>query len=375
MQIEVVGSLSGLDRFAEDWDLLAEASAHRSPLLGHAWLTVLLGRLQEDGSWAVLVAHEGGRVCGVLPLVLASLDGTRGHVQLVQPPSNSQTISVDAVIRNGCESCVPLLIEAAFEHWPGALALRLRRVDAVSPFASWILKGLPGRTLSGTAGRGASVAVPASFDEYLQRLSKSQQTHLRRSQKRLAELPNSRFEYLDQFSQDAFDAILTSEHSGWKGEKGTSVLSSLETTRFYRDLASRVDAKGWLRLQRLCVGGETLAGNLSFQVGDSLLLWKLGYSAAHSKLAPGGLLLADIIRRACEDQSSRRIDLMTEEDWYDKWGMAWRPFLDVIVFRNTLAGRGLRLALMARRKVRALAAAASTAGATRQSGNASVDTP
>ena len=60
-----------------------------------------------------------------------------------------------------------------------------------------------------------------------------------------------------------------------------------------------------LQLFFLEIDGKKVAGSLSFDYLDRLWLYNSGINPAFSEYSPGWVMLAELLRRACEAQLSR----------------------------------------------------------------------
>jgi hypothetical protein len=80
------------------------------------------------------------------------------------------------------------------------------------------------------------------------------------------------------------------EGSGWKGRKGTAIVSRPETRAFYTALAGAYAARGELAQGWLDVDGVPVAWLLALRRRDRLFLLKTGYAESARALVPGRVL-------------------------------------------------------------------------------------
>jgi CelD/BcsL family acetyltransferase involved in cellulose biosynthesis len=124
----------------------------------------------------------------------------------------------------------------------------------------------------------------------------------------------------------------TVEASGWKGEKGTAILSSPAATRFYRELAAAFAAEGGLRLSTLRVDGRAVA--FDYCLLDHGRLWslKLGIDDDFRRFAPGIVLtLAEIER--CFELELRALELCGgDEEWKTRFATSARTHVNLWSF-------------------------------------------
>jgi len=337
--IQSFDEIDQLDRIAPAWNALALESVHRSPVHSHAWLASWLDVYCRQGEWLVVTAHQGDQLLAVLPLVKKSAGRFGISYKYFQLPGNHQTISVDGLVKVGHEAVLQQLYDHIFAQHPHCLCIYYQRIDAVSPTLEWVLSNKPHHVAARVEATGGAVEIAGDYEDYVKSLKKNFRSSLKRFRNRLQDEQNVTFTYAeDAFDAEAFAAFLQSEHSGWKGEQGTSILSNDEDVVFFRTLGQRLAAVGWLSLQSLRSDSGVLAANFAVNFNRTTLLWKLGYSDQHAKISPGTLLMDDLLSRRFA-AGFTRVDLLTHEDWYNNWGMIFRPFYDLRVFRPGLTGR------------------------------------
>lgn len=180
--------------------------------------------------------------------------------------------------------------------------------------------GLPVRVeLDGLA---PAVSLPASFDEYLAALPAKLRHEIRRKDRRLrsahpdARVVDARPESVAE-DLDRFVAL----HRASAGAKGRFMVPGMEL--FFRRLADELTADGTLRLAFLEAGGERIAAAMGFRFRDRFLLYNSAYDHARSALAPGMVLVAELIRDAVEE--GRSVFDMLKGDLGYKYRLGARP--------------------------------------------------
>jgi CelD/BcsL family acetyltransferase involved in cellulose biosynthesis len=122
--------------------------------------------------------------------------------------------------------------------------------------------------------------------------------------------------------RDRLDRLLDEgfrvEASGWKGARGTAVMSRAETHRFYADIAHWAAARGWLRLVFLRLDDRPLSFLFIVDCGGSYYLLKNGYDPAYRKFSPGRLVMHATIEHAVA--AGRTVEFLGAEESYK---LAW----------------------------------------------------
>jgi Acetyltransferase (GNAT) domain len=178
---------------------------------------------------------------------------------------------------------------------------------------------------------------------------------INRCMRRLEDLGEVQWECLrkEGIPTASIDAFLELEHQGWKGESGTSLLSTTAGKAFFHDMVARFDRDGHRALfTELRLGGKVVASTCNFVSGNMGFAFKVGWDPQHRKLGPGMLNEVEFIRRArthpyCEDllsfDSGASADSFINRLWPDSrsLGMLVMP-----------SGRLASLALTATKRLR-----------------------
>lgn len=150
--------------------------------------------------------------------------------------------------------------------------------------------------------------LPPSYDEYLSDLPGKLRHEIRRKARRLEEaFPDVR---LVDATPDTVSGDLdrfVEMHRSSAGAKGRFMVPGTEL--FFRRLADEFLEEGTFRLTFLEAGGERLAGAIGFRDRDRFLLYNSSYDHARSRVAPGMVLVAELIASAIEE-GRRELDLL-----------------------------------------------------------------
>lgn len=337
LDVVVVRALDALAEHAAQWNRLAYESPQQSPMLSWAWISSYFEhRLLPGESWACVLAHDGDRLVGVLPLVVSPrrVPGLGGPV--LRTPYDPHTISIEPVVAaSRAGEVVPALVEAAARTLPGWFQLELERIPETSPVLAVLESGAaPGVFIKERRGVGAFLPVPPRFDEYRASLSRNFRNNLNKARNKLRKLSGAQTTFLA--GTDATPAelprLMAVEGAGWKGKAGTAIRESPDLIAFYTTLTRRLSQAGWLEWHFLEAEGKVLAGNLAVRLERSLLVWKLGYDEAYARYSPGSLLFEQLVERACLAGDVATIDLMTDWAWYDNWNMQKRQTFDLYLY-------------------------------------------
>lgn len=316
----------GLKLLEADWKRLYAAMPLRTVFHAYethaAYLECLAG---APGRFRFLVLTDGRQVRAICPLE-ARMDRTLGLPLRVWGTPHHPHWPLSDVICPEDEARRALLPAVAdfLKAGPGA-----RRLLAVGPLPqkSVIWEGL--RSLPQDAYCAHVALEPfvfdceRSFDELMSRLSKRFRSHLRTSGNRLASRADVRLETADDAAELAplFDAFVSVEASGWKGENGTRSAIRLHPSylSFYRGLARTFGGRDGCEINALFAEGRCIAGEFCMRTGEEYACLKSGYDESYARLSPGHLLLARTLERCCLDPQIKRFNQLSDASWLGVW--------------------------------------------------------
>jgi CelD/BcsL family acetyltransferase involved in cellulose biosynthesis len=126
--------------------------------------------------------------------------------------------------------------------------------------------------------------------------------NLRRCWKKLSELGNPEWRLVRSADEmpRAVDSFLRLEHMGWKGTDGSSLLSSVAETQFFRDLVRNFTRRQEVLFLELCLNGEPISSASVFLSGKSAFGFKIGWNPEYRAIGPGALSAVELARRLPE---------------------------------------------------------------------------
>lgn len=332
--LQILTTFAELDAIAEQWDNLSEQAVHKNPLMSYQWLRTYFEFCAADfRHWAVGIVMQQGELLAVLPVTLVQVKKYGLPCQALTLPYNSETMSVDMLVaEHAAADIYPQLVQALFRHFPKALYLHFHRIDGQSETRQ-NLTGV--QIVCEFCENGASMDNNLDFISRRNNLPKNFKSNLNKALNKASRLGEMEFIYAATHNTPVaqMDIVIETEKNSWKGDAGTAIACSANNIRFYHALVKRLSDKGWLAIHYLKLNDDIIAANLGIMFGGSLLLWKLGYRDEFKHISPGGLLMEKLLQYTA-GKNIKRIDLMTNESWYNNWNMQWRPFYDVYVYKK-----------------------------------------
>jgi CelD/BcsL family acetyltransferase involved in cellulose biosynthesis len=281
-----VSVVTDLDSLAGEWEELAER-VDGSPFLRPGWILPWLRAFGTGTPEAITIRREGELV-GVLPM-----QRRRGRLVSV---SNWHSPVFSPLLEDA--DAADVLLEHLFD---GRRAVELSLLESDSPLFAPMARAArdAGRlVIERPVAEQPVVDLAGSFEQYEASLSRNRRKSLRRGLRQLEAEGRVEFhvhssvEGLELALEDAFRV----EASGWKGRRGTAIVSRPETKRFYTEIAHWAAERGWLRINFLRLDGEAIACDYSIEFGGTAYSLKSGYDETHRACGPGALLLREQLR-------------------------------------------------------------------------------
>jgi CelD/BcsL family acetyltransferase involved in cellulose biosynthesis len=151
-----------------------------------------------------------------------------------------------------------------------------------------------------TDGVAPYLQLPETFDGYLSSLQSKRRHEIRRKERRLREsFPDAHL--VDSSPDTVADDLdrFVELHRSSAGQKGTFMVSGMEL--FFRRLAAALLPDGTFRLAFLQAGGNRIAGAVGFRDRTSFRLYNSAYEHRQGPVAPGLVLVAELIKSAIEE--------------------------------------------------------------------------
>jgi CelD/BcsL family acetyltransferase involved in cellulose biosynthesis len=160
------------------------------------------------------------------------------------------------------------------------------------------------------------LALPATWEEYLQRLKGTERHEIRRKLRRLQEAARIEFRSVDdpQEVRHAMDTFL-----GFFGASRADKAAFMtgQRARFFRSLAEDMAKAGFLKLSFLELDAKTVAAVMCFQDDSTFYLYNNGYDNRFRSLSVGFLSKVLSIREAIRE-GKRRFDFLKGPEAYKR---------------------------------------------------------
>lgn len=349
-RIVEVDTLPELERHAEAWARLLLESESALPRQSYPWIRAFLEHKPPSGKrWFCLLAYDGERLVGVLPLIEVRLVPLpfRPLLLLRAPYDSLHTTSVDALTIRGREHLLVdfmRYLQASRKAWP---LIRLRSLPEHSASVIWLQQNRGNGAFCKASGKANFIRLPAQYSTYHTGLSHGFLRQLKRRGNKLAALQDVRFRLRENTRSidENLARFLEVEDSGWKGMSRSSIAADPGNAALFLTAARLAGQHGWMEWNFLEADGKTIAAQFAMRIRRTLHVLKIGYREDYAFCTPGNLLFAKVIEHSCAQGDVDEINCMTSWNWHKDWNMRSRVIYDLIVFpRIPLLAPLLRLA-------------------------------
>ncbi|HYR62149.1 MAG TPA: GNAT family N-acetyltransferase [Actinomycetota bacterium] len=209
------------------------------------------------------------------------------------------------------------LLTTALERMPGWCTFDARCLPVPFGFAEWLVEAADRRHLPFEMDEHemtAVLALPDSFESYLDQLGRRRRHELRRKLRRFEEAaPDARLTTATHETLEADLEDFFAMHRGSEGEKGKFMGS--ERAGFFARIARTFEPLGLLSLDFLEVEGVRVASTFSFRYSGTLYLYNSAFEASAAAMSPGIMIVVLLIRR-CIEERMRRFDFLRGTERY-----------------------------------------------------------
>jgi hypothetical protein len=318
-----------------EWDVLNRRLNRSHPMLDSRFVQALL---RHFGSQGVMLCRQSGATG------FALVCRHRRGMWTTHLPAQAQ---IGPILLEDW-GAIPDLIQALPGH---AFSLDLLSLDSEYGFPEESVRAAGLSTLM-DHDLTMNIDLSGSFESYWEGRSRKLIQNMRRYAKRWENDGMTRLVRITE--RDAMAAAVRRygelESAGWKGRAGTAVHADNVQGRFYTDVMERFAATGNALVYEYWRGDALAAARLAITSSDMILMLKTAYDEKLSELAPGRLLLHDLLKLEFQRREHGRIEFYTNATQDQlAWATGERRIRHATFYRGALS-RGL-VGLIRRAKV------------------------
>ncbi|RDE08803.1 GNAT family N-acetyltransferase [Pelagibacterium lacus] len=310
------------------WDGLAINALEDNPWLGRQMVLAGLDAYGgEKGFRALALFRRGtGELIGFLPFRTIGLGGW----SIGRPALNLYQVGgIPLIARDQAQVAMLALLGVMSDgkglprHW------LFPHVVGSGPFA------VLARSIGKRLGLELSLATPYSrpfltheagdFASHVAEvIGRKRARDIERNLRRLEKLGRLEFERVSDAEMVArrVEDFLRIEASGWKGHKGTALLSSRTDTQFARAaFGGTGEASGLATIDSLLLDGEPIAVSINISAGATLFTPKCAFDERYRKYGPGMALEYKVVEAFFDQTEHRAMDAATTVDGHAVEGL------------------------------------------------------
>ncbi|MHB8742761.1 MAG: GNAT family N-acetyltransferase [Sulfuricaulis sp.] len=357
LEVAVYQGYKGLTALRADWEKLAAELPDRRYFHLYSWYYSYLTTVAEAPEMMrFFVFKRDSTVVAIMPLQIESRNIYGIRLRMLQVPVhphvNLTDFIFDKTIAQNQTLIHQLLAHLRTQKDPAWDVLNIPRAleDSAAIFA---LNGTPTVRQMRTQRQYCDyLTCRDGYKEVDGKLASSFRRNLRRLRRRAEELGKLEFQSSSepQELERLFELFMEVEASGWKGDSGleSAIRCRPQVEAFYRALISEYSAGNACVINILLLNGKCIAGQFCLQANNVLYLLKIGYHESYSQVAPGYLLLDEVLKKYADGRQTHRVNFVTDPPWTHLWRAESLAVYDCTIYNNTL--RGWLAYLWAKRK-------------------------
>lgn len=334
-----VTHIDGFRALAEEWGRLHDACPESTPFNSWEWLFSWWQTYGDGKELCVLTCRSEGQLVGIAPLYLVSESagiGVRVQAMRMLGDASADSDYLDFLIRPEMRSAVlPALDKwlAGDGRWD---VLALRELPASSPVSTLFERTAASRKLSIRVEHGlcGAVALPDTFDEFLQSRQPRFRTKLRALLKKLDQGQLQLETHAAPGTlRRRLRSLFTLHQARWRDAGAEGVFAQRAKRAFYAHFAPRFARRGWLRLYSLRSGERYVAHQLCFGMRGVTYLLQEGFDVTDPAASYGQMLRGAVMRHLIEHGEGRYDFLGGISRHKQDWGAQPRNIVHLVMAR------------------------------------------
>lgn len=333
-RLELLTTLEQLAALRTEWDALLPQTATNEVFLTWEWQDAWWRAYQPGELFVIAGRNEQNQLVALAPWFI---DLTNPDERVVRPIGCVEvTDYLDVIVHSEQRrTFFNALAEFLIEHKTRFDRINLCNLHGDSPTATELAEVLRANNFSVTLRNQEVcpiIALPNTFDKYLESLDKKNRHEARRKMRRAEGDEGNRVNWYVvgeqhdlQAELDKFLRLMAASHPS-KAE----FLADEKNAAFFKLVMPRMAACGWLQLSFLTVNDDPAATYLNFDYGGKIQVYNSGLVAeTYSYLSPGIVLLLYNIQHAIT-LGRREFDFLRgNEEYKYRMGGQDRPVVEL----------------------------------------------
>lgn len=362
----------------EEWAALEGKANLEHPFMSFAWLDCWIKAFATEDSIQVITVRHKEELRAVLPLMKTKLKRLGISFKSLSCPANGHSARSGAVVAPDDTAAIEAICD-------GLKSLRdqfhICEIPAVAESSETVpvLQKLSSEGFHAYSEHEFTVpqfSLPEGWENYLLSKSKKFRKRLRESQSRAKKIGQPTFEVFGpkEISGTVLERLQTLEATTWQHQNGTGLFSTPDNQRFYSALSQEGHRNFNVYLAFLQIDGQDIAYEIAACRKNKAYFLKYGFNPEFANCRPGVLVQAELSRYVAE-RGVNQIDLGPEaSDEKARWETHQLTCANWwLINENSLGGKCLKLALKARKLLKATKSPRGLRHAEHLTGNSSGD--
>jgi CelD/BcsL family acetyltransferase involved in cellulose biosynthesis len=343
VRVRVIKTDAEFAALAADWERLQSGAALTSIFQTFDWLHLWWTFYGRGRPLSVLVATAGAETVGVLAVYVETVTIFHVPVRLLRFVGTGGDTTPDdlgPVLGRGREGEVARALADAVLAIPGWDVLLLTDMNPACPFTTAVAAVAAGAGLKTDSGRTEQIsfmALPDTWEAWLQTLHRDRRYRVKNIRKKLCAAHPARFFVWDDPAtiDQGIDRLVFLHHKRWKSIGAQHGFNSPEYVGFHRALMKACLARDRLRLYALELSGQVVAMYYFYRFRDAVYLMQSGFDPDFSDVKPGQVLLGYIVEHAIGERHKVLDFLRGDHRYKDELATGERETRFVTAFRGT----------------------------------------
>jgi CelD/BcsL family acetyltransferase involved in cellulose biosynthesis len=290
------------------------------------------------GRLCLLTARRGGELLGIAPLMLGRYFGL--PLRRLQFIGTLGTDYLDMIVARGEEAalltCFMREIAARSDRWD---LVDLQQIRDTSRLAQATAPP-PCQTLRLHQERCPFVTLPVTWEEYTGSLGKSLRKNIGYYRRLMEREHAFEIETVANGSlPEAMEEFFALHQARWRRRRLPGAFAGARIRRFHHDVAGRMLERGWLRMHRLRLDGQTRAVLYCFNHGGKGYYYQGGFEPTLARFSPGTVLTAHAIEDAIRLGAGEFDFLRGDEPYKYAWKASDRENVRLLIWRSAFPSR------------------------------------
>jgi CelD/BcsL family acetyltransferase involved in cellulose biosynthesis len=331
----VIDSLESLEGLRAAWETLLPKATHASIFMTWEWQCTWWRHYGAGRPLRVIVAEDANGVCAIVPLYVQPqpfAPGLKAAVlRFVGTGADTSPDDLDPLIDSAHAGALAERLAAfVLEELPGWDVLHLTDLHATSSFRMALEQKLANakrwRVRTGVSARISYLRLPATWDEYLQTLSRDRRGTVRRTRRKVESESGAKFfVWQDGPGLDAaIDRLVVLHRQRWTDKGEAHAFSTSAYVNFHRAVMHACFAQDRLRLYCLEVEGAIIAMYYCYRFENQVFYFQGGFDPAFERLRPGLCLMGYAIEQSIAEGNKIFDMLRGEYDYKRQWAKETR---------------------------------------------------